>query len=83
MYYSVRDVTVLDGHRIEVAFADGKRGVFGMSAYLGRNLYRPLRSKALFRQAAAMDGTVVWPGDIDVAPERHYTDCVPTERRVL
>ena len=84
MYYCVKDVTPLEGYRIELAFEDGKRGVFDMSRYLDWKLFKPLRVPAVFARARALDGTVVWPGDIDISPERLYDECEPvTNARAL
>ena len=77
MHYDVVHVTPLDGHMIDVTFRDGKRGVFDMSGYLDLPIFRPLRNVGLFACVKADHGTATWPGDIDIAPERLYTDCVP------
>jgi hypothetical protein len=77
MYYDVLEVAALDGRRFSLAFEDGSRGVFDMAGYLGLPLFAPLRSAALFSRAFVDEGTVAWPGDIDIAPERLRSDCVP------
>lgn len=77
MHYDVVEVAALDGYRLALAFEDGRRGVFDMGRYLGTPLFAPLRSPALFRRAFVDEGTVAWPGDIDIAPERLWSDCVP------
>lgn len=73
----VTEVKTLPGYRIEVAFEDGKRGVFDMTPYLDKGVFRTLRNPSVFDAASLGLGTVRWPGDIDIAPERLYTDCEP------
>lgn len=77
MYYNVTEARAVDNHTIVVLFEDGKRGTYDMSGHFSRKLYAPLNSPSVFGRAQAMDGTVVWPGDIDVSPERLYEDCIP------
>lgn len=72
----VTEACVLDGYTLELRFSDGRHGTYDMSPYLEKPMYRPLRSPAVFALARVEDGTVVWPGDIDVSPERLWSDCV-------
>ena len=80
MYYDVVAVEPRDGYRLQLRFEDGKSGVFDMSAHLELSMFRPLRSTVLFKKAFVDEGTVAWPGDIDIAPERLWSDCVPNQR---
>lgn len=75
MYYDVMEVIALDGHRLSLSFEDGRRGVFNMVGHLDLPVFVPLRSPALFAQAFLDEGTVAWPGDIDIAPERLWEEC--------
>ncbi len=79
MYYSVTDVKALPDYRLSLSFEDGKRGTFDMSAYLDMPIFRPLKAAQLFNLAFADHGTVAWPGGIDIAPERLWTDCQPVQ----
>ena len=38
-----------------------------------------LTSPAIFNCARADYGTVIWPGEIDIAPEMLYADSVPIQ----
>lgn len=75
----VVEVKPLEDYRLLVAFEDGKRGIFDMSPYLDGEVFKPLRDRSIFRAARIFYGTVTWPGEIDIAPERLYTDMVPLE----
>ncbi len=55
--------------------------VIDISAYLSMPVFSPLNEPGFFRQAKVDPevGTVVWPGEIDIAPETLYLDSVPLE----
>jgi hypothetical protein len=64
----------LDGYRIELTFADGKRGVLDMKDELRGRIFEPLKDVALFK-SFRFDGelaTIVWPNGADLAPEFLY-----------
>jgi hypothetical protein len=53
--------------------------VIDISPYLSMPVFSPLNEPDFFRQAKVDPevGTVIWPGDIDIAPETLYLDSVP------
>lgn len=53
-------------------FENGERRVFDMTPYLEKKPFAPLKGSPLFAKASVAYGTVVWPGDIDIAPETLY-----------
>ena len=40
-----------------------------MTPYLDKKPFRKLKGSPLFMKATVAYGTVVWPGNIDIAPE--------------
>lgn len=50
-------------------FENQEKRVFDMTAYLDKKPFRRLKDSPLFMQATVAYGTVVWPGNIDIAPE--------------
>lgn len=76
MHYDVVSVCLLPDNRLHVVFEDGRRGTFDMSGYLELPLFAPLRSAEVFDCAFVDEGTVAWPGDIDISPERLWSDRV-------
>lgn len=77
MLVDVVSVTALPDYKLDITFADGKRGIYDMAAYLEKGVFRRLRNVAFFNLARVDYGTVTWPTDLDVAPETLYQDCVP------
>lgn len=68
----VRDAKPLAGHRMALAFEDGRRGVYDMTPLLGWPVYGRLTDPATFGAMRVEGGTVAWPGDIDISPEELY-----------
>lgn len=75
----VAEARPLNDYFVEVRFNDGRHGVYDMEPYLKYDLFKPLRDRAFFEKlyVRRIDGTVAWPGDIDLAPERMWTDMEP------
>lgn len=75
MLHDVVSASYVDGHRIELVFDDGERGVVDFSAYVERGgVFERMRDPEFFKSFAVDPdlGTVTWNGEIDVAPETLY-----------
>jgi len=53
-------------------FENGEKRVFDMTPYMDRKPFVQLKGSPLFTKATVDYGTVVWPGNIDIAPETLY-----------
>lgn len=73
----VTECEPLPGYRLQVKCSDGASGVFDMSGYIVRGMFRPLRDVSLFNRVHIVSGAPTWPGGIDIAPERVRSDMVP------
>ena len=62
---------------LELEFENGERRVFDMSRYMDKKPFNRLKDSSAFFGAHVDYGTVVWPGNIDIAPETLYDDSVP------
>jgi hypothetical protein len=58
-------------------FENGEKRVFDMTPYLEKRPFTALKASPLFAQARVDYGTVVWPRNIDIAPETLYDRSVP------
>jgi len=58
-----------EDYTLLLVFENGERRRFDMKALLDRKPFCQLKDSPLFLKATVAYGTVVWPGDIDIAPE--------------
>jgi hypothetical protein len=59
-------------YRLYLEFENGEKRIFDMSPYMDKKPFAQLKGSPLFGKAAVDYGTVVWPGNIDIAPETLY-----------
>lgn len=57
-----------------LTFENNERRILDMVPYLEKKPFLKLKSLPLFMKARVESGTVVWPGNIDIAPETLW-DC--------
>ena len=70
--WRVREVKPLDGYRLWVVFADGRAGIVDLRRLItseNAGVFAALRDQDVFLSVFIDDGTVAWPGDIDLAPD--------------
>lgn len=70
--WRVQEVKALPGDRLFVRFVDGLTGFVDLSALIASpqaGVFARLRDRSLFEQVHIELGAVVWPGDLDLAPD--------------
>jgi hypothetical protein len=77
--YDVTQVKVLSDYRLYLEFDNGERRIFDMAPYMEKRPFIRLKGTHLFNLAKVDYGTVVWPGNIDIAPETLYDRSVPCQ----
>ncbi|MBL7685157.1 MAG: DUF2442 domain-containing protein [Deltaproteobacteria bacterium] len=63
-----------------VSFSDGEKKIFDAKPYLNQGIFRKLNDWNFFSQAQVGLGTVIWPDDLDIAPETLYLEGVSVLR---
>lgn len=76
MLLDVVSVKPLPDYQLDLEFENGEYRRFDMRPLLNVKPWNRLSSH-LFEHARVEYGTVVWPGEIDIAPETLYDDSVP------
>ena len=82
MLLDVTAVEVRPDFLLLLDFENGERRSFDMRPLLERRPFDRLKNAVVFRLARVEDGTVVWPGNIDIAPETLYDRSTPIARPV-
>lgn len=59
-------------YTLRLEFENGERRVFDMNPLMDKKPFVRLKGSPLFMKAFVDYGTVVWPGNIDIAPETLY-----------
>ena len=70
----------LDGYRLLVWFNDNAIKVIDLAGYLHKLHLAPLKENGRFRTFKLDLGTIIWEGEIDIAPEYLYNIAVGTLR---
>jgi Protein of unknown function (DUF2442) len=69
-------VTPSQDFQLLLVFANGEKRSFDMRPLLATKPWNRIAPPAVFARVRVDYGTVVWPGEIDVAPETLYLDSV-------
>ena len=74
-------VTPSQDFQLLLVFANGEKRSFDMRPLLAMKPWNRIAAPAVFSRVRVDYGTVVWPGEVDVAPETLYLDSVPVPNR--
>ena len=77
MLLDVVKVVVKAKYVLELEFENGERRLFDMSSLIDKKPFNRLKASNAFYGAHVDYGTVVWPGEIDIAPETLYELSIP------
>ena len=68
----VNRVTPQADHRLLLEFDNGETRLFDLTPWLDKGVFRALRDSPEFAQAHVVDGSVEWPGEIDLSYDTLY-----------
>jgi hypothetical protein len=68
----VTHVEARPNYSLFLQFENGEKRIFDMAPLLDEKPFNKLAEDGLFAKAYVDFGTVVWPGEIDIAPETLY-----------
>ena len=73
----VVSVVAQKDHTLLLVFENGEKRRFDMKPFLDQKPFSRLKGSPLFLRATVAHGTVVWPGNIDIAPETLWDKSEP------
>lgn len=79
MLYDVVAVEARPGFKVWVRFEDGVEGEADLSDLAGRGVFKRWTEDPEVFAEVSVDpesGTLTWPGGLDVAPDRLYSDVI-------
>lgn len=77
MLLDVIHVKANPGFILLLEFENGEHRCFDMAAYIDQKPWVRLKSGNVFQGAFVENGTVAWPGNIDIDPETLYEYSLP------
>ncbi len=84
--WRVAHVEAMEGFRLRLRFVDGLEGEVDMSGLVhnaNAGVFAALADPAAFAAAHIEHGAVVWPGELDLAPDAMYRAIAATGRWIL
>lgn len=73
----VVSVAAQKDYTLLIVFENGEKRRFDMKPLLNKKPFSRLKDSPLFLKARVANGTVVWPGNIDIAPETLWDQSEP------
>jgi hypothetical protein len=86
MLFDVVEVKARGAFKVWVRFEDGLQGEVDLSDLAGKGVFkRWIDNPSEFAQVAVdpESGTIVWPGGLDIAPDRLYSDVAGITGRAM
>ena len=77
MLLDVVNVQARPNFALMLEFDNGERRLFNMAPYMDQRPWFKLKSDNMFLAAFVENGTVAWPGNVDIDPETLYELSVP------
>ncbi len=65
----VISVEATENHKLRVSLSNSRKGIFDVSPYLDKGVFRELRDQQYFRHVRVAFGGVVWPHEQDFSAE--------------
>ncbi|MGD0230244.1 MAG: DUF2442 domain-containing protein [Syntrophorhabdales bacterium] len=69
----VISVEPMDNYKLTIELSNGRKGVFDVSPYIDKGVFKELREPAYFRSVRPAFGGIMWPHEQDFSPET--VDC--------
>jgi hypothetical protein len=75
----VKSVDSLPGFKLSLAFTNAEHKIFDVKPYLSKGIFSALSDADIFKQVRPCNGSILWPGDLDLCPDTLYECSIKTE----
>ena len=65
----VKSVEPAENYKLRIVLSDNRKGLFDVTPYLDKGVFRELKDQEYFRRVRAAYGGVVWPHEQDFSAE--------------
>ena len=72
----VKEVKPEPDYLLLITFNNGEQKLFDVKPYLSKGIFSSLRNYDIFNKVRSFNGSVLWPGDLDLCPDTIYEDSV-------
>lgn len=76
MLLDVVNVEPISEFKLFIEFENHEKRIFDVSPYLNMGIFFKLKDIKIFNRVFIEGGTVMWPGEIDIAPETLYDESI-------
>lgn len=76
----VSRLTPQPDHRLLLEFENGETRLFDLTPFLDKGVFHALRNSPDFALASVVDGSVEWPGEIDLSFDTLFLRSVPVRQ---
>ena len=70
----VKSVQPQPDYKLLLTFSNNEHRVFDVKPYLSKGIFSSLKDTDLFNQVKQFNGSILWPGDLDLCPDTLYED---------
>jgi hypothetical protein len=70
----VKEVTPNSNYTIRLIFDNGEEGIFDVTPYLDKGIFKELRDIQAFNSVKPFMGTIQWPNGQDFCPDTLYME---------
>ncbi len=75
----VKTAEPIPDYRLLLTFNNNEHKIFDVKPYLSKGIFTSLKDIKLFNSVKVFNGSILWPGDLDLCPDTLYEDSVEAE----
>jgi len=75
----VKTAEPIPDYKLLLTFNNDEHKIFDLKPYLSRGIFTSLKDIRLFNCVKVFNGSILWPGDLDLCPDTLYEDSLAAE----